>query len=221
MLNLDASWNIRNYQFCGENGLLLYFAGASLAQQNTHVTQCFHFLSKNVPDWVTDLVPSFDSLLVVFDTAYADHYAALQLLCRTQQQGSVETTKREYQVAVNYSLALDYDLTELAKSLNVLPQRIIELHCAQPLRVYAIGFAPGFAYLGELPDNLQVSRRRSPRTHVPAGAVAIADSYSAVYPEVSPGGWNLLGQVADLAEFQQLKLQVGDSVHFYPDSIES
>ena len=67
------------------------------------------------------------------------------------------------------------------------------MHSNQSYQVYAIGFAPGFAYLGEVDPLLQMPRLSTPRAKVPRGAVAIADRQTAVYPAQSPGGWNLIG----------------------------
>ena len=94
-------------------------------------------------------------------------------------------------------------------------EAIIERHQSQTFRAFAIGFAPGFAYLGELDSDLRLARRQNPRTKVPAGAVAIADSYTAVYPQQSPGGWHIIGLLSpESADIRSLALKVGDSVSF-------
>ncbi|MDX1733979.1 MAG: carboxyltransferase domain-containing protein, partial [Halioglobus sp.] len=87
-------------------------------------------------------------------------------------------------------------------------------------RVYAIGFAPGFAYMGEVDERIARPRLATPRSAVPAGAVAIADRQTAVYPAVSPGGWNLIGlcptPMFDPAAEPPMPVAVGDSVRFRP-----
>ena len=80
-----------------------------------------------------------------------------------------------------------------------------------------IGFAPGFAYLTALPLALQLPRRATPRTRVPAGSLAIASHYTAVYPFDSPGGWHLIGRVAQpMFGSDGAYLQLGDRVRFVP-----
>ena len=85
---------------------------------------------------------------------------------------------------------------------------------------YAIGFAPGFAYLGQVNERLATSRLATPRAKVPRGAVGIADQQTAVYPSESPGGWNLIGRcpvrMFDPNALDALKVSVGDRVRFEP-----
>jgi KipI family sensor histidine kinase inhibitor len=100
---------------------------------------------------------------------------------------------------------------------------VIEALCATELRVFLIGFLPGFPYLGELPDWLRLPRRTTPRTAVPANSLAIAGAQAAVYPWASPGGWHLLGRtpvrlfnLADAA--RPALLAPGDTLRFAPVS---
>ena len=76
---------------------------------------------------------------------------------------------------------------------SLIPADVINIHTATEYRVYAIGFAPGFAYLGQVDERIAAPRLATPRLKVPRGAVAIADQQTAVYPAESPGGWNLIG----------------------------
>ena len=95
---------------------------------------------------------------------------------------------------------------------------VIEIHQQQEYRVYAIGFAPGFAYLGEVDERIAAPRLATPRQKVPRGAVAIADRQTAVYPAVSPGGWNLIGlcptRMFNPENDPSMPVQVGDRVRF-------
>ena len=105
-------------------------------------------------------------------------------------------------------------LTELA------PDYVIEQHAAATYHVYLLGFAPGFAYLGPLPEPLRVPRRAEPRVRVPAGSVAIAGAQTAVYPHVTPGGWHIIGRsesvLWDPASSEPARLRPGDRVQFVP-----
>lgn len=110
------------------------------------------------------------------------------------------------------------DLDTVAAAAGLTPERVIDMHTAGRYRVAFCGFAPGFAYLTGLPTALHLPRRASPRTRVPAGAVAIAAEYAAVYPRPSPGGWHLLGHT-DLVLFDPVReppavLQPGTTVRF-------
>lgn len=85
------------------------------------------------------------------------------------------------------------DLTEVARLTGLSPADVVERHVAAAYRVLFCGFSPGFGYLGGLDPALRVPRLSTPRTRVPAGSVAIAGEWAAVYPQASPGGWRLLG----------------------------
>ena len=88
------------------------------------------------------------------------------------------------------------DLETVANALGLAPQRLIELHGRPIYRVFLVGFVPGWAYMGPLPDELTIPRRATPRTHVPAGSVAIAGPETGIYPFASPGGWHLIGRTS-------------------------
>ena len=86
------------------------------------------------------------------------------------------------------------DLADVAQRIGARPAAVVGLHTAPTYRVAFCGFAPGFAYLSGLDPALHLPRRATPRPRVPAGSVAIASGFSAVYPTASPGGWHLLGR---------------------------
>ena len=119
----------------------------------------------------------------------------------------------------------------LAQLLNILASKRLIAHGAAPMKagayknihhqnVCAIGFAPGFAFLAELDDQLVMPRRANPRAKVPAGSVAIAEKQTAVYPADSPGGWHVLGQcplpLFDLSKEPMTPFSIGDQVRFVP-----
>lgn len=110
------------------------------------------------------------------------------------------------------------DLIEVAEITGLDVDDIARLHVGAEYRVAFCGFAPGFGYLTGLPAELQLPRRASPRTKVPAGAVGIAASYTAVYPRSSPGGWHLIGTTGhvlfDVERDPPAVLQPGTTVHF-------
>ncbi len=110
------------------------------------------------------------------------------------------------------------DLAEVADAIGAQPSEVVALHTSATYRVAFVGFAPGFGYLTGLPRRLHLPRRRVPRVRVPAGAVAVADAYSAVYPSSSPGGWHLLGTTEewlfDVQRDPPARLRAGAHVRF-------
>jgi KipI family sensor histidine kinase inhibitor len=110
------------------------------------------------------------------------------------------------------------DLDDVARATGLEPDEVIARHTGSSFRVDFCGFAPGFGYLSGLDEALWLPRRSTPRTRVPAGSVAIASEYSAVYPGVSPGGWHLLGttstRVWDVDRDPPALLEPGTDVRF-------
>lgn len=122
---------------------------------------------------------------------------------------------REHRIEVRYDGA---DLDAVAQASGLSVDGVIALHTGIRYEVLAVGFQPGFAYLGFLPEKLRLPRRPAPRPRVPAGSVAIAADQTAVYPHDSPGGWHLLGRT-DFACFSErgarlTPFSVGDWVYF-------
>ncbi len=112
------------------------------------------------------------------------------------------------------------DLDEVAALCGISPGEVIERHAATELRVLFIGFAPGFAYLGDLPSELHVPRLDTPRTRTPAGSVAVAGSMTGIYPADLPGGWRIIGRTPltlfDPSRDPPAHLAPGDTVRFAP-----
>jgi inhibitor of KinA len=88
------------------------------------------------------------------------------------------------------------DLEEVASRLGLTAHQVVDLHQKPIYRVFLVGFVPGWAYLGPLPDELVLPRRATPRTHVPGGSVAIAGPQTGIYPLDTPGGWHLIGRTS-------------------------
>ena len=123
-----------------------------------------------------------------------------------------DTAVRDHELRATYT---GEDLDEVARATGLSTAEVIARHSAATYTVDTIGFRPGFAYLVGLDEALVLPRRATPRPRVPAGSLAIADRFTAVYPAESPGGWHLIGQVADeMFGPQGARLQLGDRVRF-------
>jgi inhibitor of KinA len=122
-------------------------------------------------------------------------------------------------VPVCYEGDLAPDLDEVAAFGRCSTEEVIALHAAGEYRVYMVGFVPGFAYLAEVDERIRAPRRATPRTAVPAGAVAIAGGQTGIYPADTPGGWNIIGRTRvrpyDPARAEPLLLRAGDTVRFH------
>jgi inhibitor of KinA len=169
-----------------------------------------------------NLHPAYSSLLIKFDALQVRHSELEEIL-----RGYIERLKkvelpepRVVEIPVCYGGEYGPDLKDVAGFHGMSEQAAIKLHASREYLVYFLGFAPGFAYLGELPEALVTPRLPSPRKSVPAGSVGIAGSQTGVYPISTPGGWRLLGRTPakmfrpDRAEMSLLS--IGDRVRFVP-----
>lgn len=173
---------------------------------------------------LVDIVPSYTTVLVQFDALQLNHAQARRLLQQVLSelapdlQANGDTAIIE--LPVWYHLSVGPELARLSQHTGLAIPALIELHSQPVYRVFALGFAPGFAFMGSLPAQLELPRLTQPRAQVPAGSVAIAGRQTAAYPNTSPGGWNLLGRTpAKLFDLQRPSLsllQVGNKVRFVP-----
>ncbi|MGK0500176.1 MAG: KipI family sensor histidine kinase inhibitor [Oceanicoccus sp.] len=204
----------------GEAALIVYFGEQTSVEVSAQVQAGAQQLRTALADRLVDLVPSYASLLVIYNPLLLNHLDALKQV-REALQNANDTQTQEGQVVtlpVYYSEQSGPDLAALAKRAELSVEQVIEIHQQQEYRVYAIGFAPGFAYLGEVDERIAAPRLQTPRQKVPVGAVGIADRQTAVYPAQSPGGWNLIGRcpqrMFDPAATPTMPVQVGDRVRF-------
>ncbi|WP_116772320.1 5-oxoprolinase subunit PxpB [Maribacter litoralis] len=180
------------------------------------------FLSKEVlteHDW--ELVPSYNSLLVINRTEEID-FAKISADIHSWYGQLKETAKPDrylWRLPVTYDLEFGLDLEDVASQLNKSIEEVIALHTGATYTVYGIGFLPGFMYLGGINKELELPRRANPRPKVLKGAVGIAGKQAGIYPQESPGGWNIIGNCAvpifDASKENPCFVSVGDKIEFY------
>ena len=149
-------------------------------------------LSQGRPLGVVDIVPAARTVLVTFDPAVlaADRVAGW---IRGTRPVPLDARADDEQVTVDVEYTGE-DLAEVAAHVRLSEREVVDVHTASVWRVAFVGFAPGFGYLVTDHARLEVPRRSSPRTSVPAGSVALAGEFTGVYPRSSPGGWQLIGR---------------------------
>jgi len=178
-----------------ENALIIYFDQVVSADTSARVRQATVVLESALVDVLIDLVPSYASLLVIFDLSRIDAATLEQQITELLDvaPAASDSVSKLVELPVYYSMESGPDLAEISHAKKVSVEEVIALHQSREYLVYAIGFAPGFAYLGEVDPRIVMPRLDTPRTSVPRGSVGIAGRQTAVYPADSPGGWNLSG----------------------------
>lgn len=173
-------------------------------------------------DAIVETVPTFHSLLVQYDPLRTSA-AKLETTIRERLAQGLPTTARSgrlWRLPACYHPDVAPDLEDMARRASLSVEEVVRLHSETRFHVYLVGFAPGFAYMGDLPDALNFPRRTDPRVKVPAGSVAIAQSMTGIYPQESPGGWHLIAHCpVKLFDFHAQKpalLAPGDAVRFEP-----
>jgi len=195
-------------------------------QANEKVRKLLRLLQVEPVANVWNLHPAYCSLLVKFDALRMRHEELEEVLrgylARLEDVRLPEA--RLVEIPVCYGGAFGPDLAAVCALRGLTEARAIELHASVEYLVYFLGFVPGFAYLGELPEELVTPRLASPRRTMPAGSVGIAGNQTGVYPFATPGGWQLLGR-SPVKMFQADRdglslLSIGDRVRFTPISAE-
>ena len=203
----------------GAEALLLVLAEQPDATMPLRIAALAETLRRELGPLLIDLVPGWTTLLVHYDLLRTDHLELSErlrpLLRAWQAAPAPQRGGRRHEIPIWYA---GEDLPEVARACGLTEAEVIALHSATEYRVGAIGFAPGFAYLGELNARLALPRRATPRLQVPAGSLAIAERQTAIYPQASPGGWHLLGRcpwsLFDARREPPCPLQIGDRVRF-------
>jgi KipI family sensor histidine kinase inhibitor len=143
---------------------------------------------------VRQAIAGYASVTVQFDPDQTSHQSLAAAIRRlATKRPPMPEPGRLHRIPVRYD---GPDIEEVAERLKLPRERIVELHTRPIYRVFLVGFVPGWAYLGPLPEELELPRRQVPRTQVPAGSVAIAGRQSGIYPLPTPGGWHLLGRTS-------------------------
>ncbi len=205
----------------GENSLIIYVSEQADAATAARVQQLTRAIEHTLGSLLIDIIPAYASILLLFNVINTDHQSVRHLLEQILATDNFTPahTGTQIELHVYYSVESGPDLQRLSEIHQLTTAEVIAIHQAVEYRVYCIGFAPGFAYMGDVDPRIATPRLATPRKQVAKGSVAIADRQTAVYPAASPGGWNLIG-LCPLTLFDPhatpiMPLTTGDRVRFY------
>ncbi len=206
----------------GDSGILIEWADEIDDAVNDRAHALAHVLrNQNRPE-ILDFIPAYSSLFICYDPIkiiYAQIYSQLEALLNSPHEFEPQSS-RLIEIPTRYGGEFGPDLEFISQRSGLSESQVINLHASANYRVYMLGFVPGFAYLGSVPQEIAAPRLESPRTRVPAGSVGIAGRQTGVYPVESPGGWRLIGKT-DVKLFDPTLdppalLRPGDCVRFVP-----
>jgi KipI family sensor histidine kinase inhibitor len=210
---------VARFLSAGDTALTVEFGRTAERRFSALVLALYGRLSASALPGVIELVPTLRSLTIHYDpcltSAEVLSRSIVPLLDGLEGQ---PLCGRRWVIPACYAPELAPDLDEVARRTGLSRADLVRAHTAGDYRVYMLGFLPGYPYMGDLPEQLRLPRRESPRVAVPAGSVAIATTLTAVYPLESPGGWHLIGRTParlfDAARDPAVLLAPGDQVRF-------
>ena len=180
----------------GDSALVVELGDAIDPAINDRVRGLMSALESRPPTGATDIVPSYRSLLISYDPFRIGCGQLIEAVEEAERglEQAPPAEQRVLTLPTLYGGEHGPDIDYVAEHAGIDAEGVRALHGGVDYRVYMIGFAPGFPYLGGLPERLATPRLESPRLRIPAGSVGIAESQTGIYPSASPGGWRLIGR---------------------------
>lgn len=178
---------------------------------------------------VVDIVPTFTSVAVHYQpktfgssTSYKNLAKEVTAIVNQESDSNDTHTSRTIEIPVCYGGKYGPDLPYVAKHCKLAPEEVIAIHSNTPSYVFMLGFAPGAPYVGMHDQAIHIGRRATPRTAVPKGSVAIANCQTIIYPNISPGGWHIIGttplEIFFPYQDPPTLLEPGNTIRFVPIS---
>ncbi len=213
------------FQPYGAETLLLNFEQKIKKEINEQVIDLNKAILAAQLSGITYTIPAYCSLTIGYDRSVLS-YETLSLLIEKikaatftkEAKSSNSLEDKHLIIPVCYEEAFGLDIAAVAKEKNCTLDEIIQLHTSTIYRVYMLGFLPGFAYMGRLPEDLACQRKQTPRLSIPPRSVGLAGYQTGIYPSAAPGGWQIIGQtpVPTFMPNQDTPFlfQAGDQVQF-------
>ncbi len=212
----------------GETAFTVEYGNIVDATLNAKVHALDIYLQAYPLEGITETVPSYRSLLVMYDPARVNTFELQKVLLKAAKENAGEITNLRnvpenhiIEIPVRYGDEWGPDIADVASHNNLSIETVIHTHTEPTYQVAMLGFAPGFTYLLGLPPELHTPRLPTPRVHVPPGSVGIAGSQTGLYALDTPGGWRIIGRTTltlfDPESDPPFLLSAGDRIRFTAD----
>ena len=204
----------------GDRGMLLDFGDDSSKSISLEVNKAFSTIS-NLGLPLLNIIPSFNKIVIIFENSEIrdQNKEKITLEISEIKSQSHKSANKIWKIPACYGESFALDLKLIQKLHQITKEEIINLHTSESYYTYYIGFMPGFPYLGDIPSKLITPRLATPRIKIPARSIGIAKNHTCIYPKISPGGWNIIGQIPfDIFDLQNPSPSLflpGDKVSFY------
>lgn len=209
-----------HYRVASVDAIVIYLGSVISEEISDRVLALYHHFQISSPGGILEMIPSYTTLYLQFDLSIHTHqslFAHIEALA-LEIDNTVVSTGREMTIPVYFDPSVGLDLVRIASLHTLTIEEVVSRFTARSYRVYTVGFAPGFAYMGRVDSRIATPRLATPRAQIPKGSVAIANTQCAVYPQTSPGGWNILGRTAIEMFDRSIEgfsyLRAGDRVRF-------
>ncbi|MGB7784462.1 MAG: 5-oxoprolinase subunit PxpB [Salinimicrobium sp.] len=210
----------------GEKALLLEFEPKIEEALLEQILFLKKYLKKKLVKEEVEVTNTYSSILISYPFIIEDVYGEVSALKKLLRKANIKNKigRQLFHVPVCYDQKFGLDLEELAEQKKLSLKEIIRLHTAPVYTVYFIGFLPGFLYLGGLDEKLHFPRKEQPRLKVEKGAVGIGEKQTGIYPQTSPGGWQIIGRspvpLFDRNSNPPCQISAGSKLKFYEVSVE-
>ena len=204
----------------GDRGMLLDFGDDSSKSISLEVNKAFSTIS-NLGLPLLNIIPSFNKIVIIFENSEIRDQNREKITYEMNEikPQSHKSTNKTWKIPACYDESFALDLKLIQQLHQITKEEIINLHTSESYYTYYIGFMPGFPYLGDIPSQLITPRLATPRIKIPARSIGIAKNHTCIYPKISPGGWNIIGQIPfDIFDLQNPNPSLflpGDKVSFY------
>ncbi len=207
------------------DSIIIYFGNEISQNVFKNVNKTYQHLLQLNTKGILELIPSYTSIFLRYNIFIYDFSSIQTYLLNIKNIENINTQDENIiQIDAYYSKEVGFDLENISKQTKLSINEIIDLHSNKIYDIYAIGFLPGFAYMASVDKRIQLPRLKSPRKLVPKGSVSIANEQTSIYPQNSPGGWNIIARTAFVLFDKNLEnlspLKVGNKIKFNPISKE-
>jgi len=214
------------FRIAGDRGLLVEYGDDIDPEINRKVRAMAIAMAQESLTGVVEFIPTYRSIIIIYEPGTTNPSRLKDnLLSLEERLSEIEIPLPEtVKIPVCYGTEFGPDIEFVAEEHGLTLEDVIRIHSEPSYLVYMIGFTPGYPFLGGLAEELHTPRLKTPRIHVPAGSVGIANAQTGIYSIDSPGGWQLIGRTPiklfDPQRAEPFLLKAGDMLRFRPISVD-